>query len=232
MKHLLLVLGLIVISSFASKGQTADEIINKCLDALGGKDKLASIKSVYEESTVDVRGMPIKVKFWCVQNTAFRQESDINGMKSFSVLRNDSGWFFNPRRGQKQAELMTAENVRRSQISLDIQSPLLNYQKKGYTVKYVGKDDIIDGSDTYKLELKANDSLILTYYVDPDSYFIMRKKTRRIVNGRTDVSIENYSNYQKTADGYIFPMEINRSKYTLIKVNGEVKPILFAYGSK
>jgi hypothetical protein len=212
--------------------QTADEIVNKYLAAMGGKEKLATIKTIYQESSTNIRGVASKNRFWCVNNKAYRWESEINGLKNYSVLRNDSGWFFNPRRGQKAAEPMTGEAVRRSQLDLDMQSPLLDYAKKGYTIKYEGKDDAIDGSDTYKLELKVNDSLSLTYYIDPDSYLIMRMKTKKIVNGKTETSNQDFSNYLKNADGYVFAMQINRTKYSLIKVNPDIDAALFNRSTK
>ena len=41
---------------FAAKAQTADDIIGKYVDAVGGKDKLAQIKSGYIVATLKVLG--------------------------------------------------------------------------------------------------------------------------------------------------------------------------------
>ncbi|HXB12310.1 MAG TPA: hypothetical protein VNZ45_10010, partial [Bacteroidia bacterium] len=211
--------------------QSADDVVNKCLDALGGKEKLSSINNIYEEGSTDANGTTIHIKIWIINKKESRGQNEFNGMTTYTIITNDSGWSFNPRRGQKQAEPLTHDVVRRAQFGLDIQSPLLNYKDKGYTINFLGKDDEVDGSDTYKLELKVSDSLIVTYYIDPDSYFIMRIKTKTIANGRTTTRSNDYSDYQKNAEGYTFPMEIGsgrgQTKYTLIKVNTDIDPSLF-----
>lgn len=226
-KSNLLLLSVIFLNLHSLCAQTADDIINKCLDASGGKEKISSIQSVYKEGTSDAGGAEIKVKYWAINKTSSRFESEFGGMKTYSIVRNDSGWFYNPRRGQKQAEPMTADAVKHAQFGLDIQSPLLNYKEKGYSVRYLGVDDELDGSDAYKLELTVNPNLSITYYIDPDSYFIFCTRTKESVNGRTSVSKAFYSNYKKTTDGYVFPMEVGRTKYSLIKVNTDIDKTLF-----
>src|SRR6266568_6860986 len=51
---------LLVISALISisilHAQTVDDIINKHIDALGGKDKLSQVTSLYVESTVNAMG--------------------------------------------------------------------------------------------------------------------------------------------------------------------------------
>jgi outer membrane lipoprotein-sorting protein len=210
-----------------AQAQTADDIIDKSLDAVGGKDKLASIKTLYKEGTINARGNIIQMKSWNVNKADMRAENVVGGMMSYTIIRTDSGWSYSPRRGQKTPEPLTRDAVKLAQFGLDIQSPLLNYKEKGYTLKYLGKSDEVDGSDAYKLELTVNDSLRVTYFIDPDSYFIMRTKTISKQNGRTNTSISDYSNYHKTADGYTFPMQLNNIKYSLIKVNGDMDPSLF-----
>jgi hypothetical protein len=228
-KTILCIIGLIAtISSFA---QTADDIVNKYLDAIGGKEKLLAIKNIYMEGTVDANGQQITVKVWMMNKAAVRQEMTFSGMTGYTIVTKDSGWNFSPFEGQKTAEPMTADMVKKAQPSLDIQSPLLNYKDKGYKLSFKGKDDV-DGSDAYKLELMINDSTSETYFIDPSSYYIMRKKTKGKANGKEEEETTDYSNYQKTPDGYTFAMtegsgDQGQIKFTVLKINTDMDPGLF-----
>ncbi len=47
---------LAVVSFSGVRAQTADEIVNKYVDAIGGKEKLQQVKTVYMENTTQVMG--------------------------------------------------------------------------------------------------------------------------------------------------------------------------------
>lgn len=211
----------------ADDKHTADEIINDYVSAMGGMEKLASITNVYMEGMITSgSGRKIATRRWIVNKKDFRSETSVSGITSFTIIRKDSGWNFSPNRGQRAPEPMTAGAVIANQPNLDIEGPLVNYKAKGYKVTYVGTDEI-EGTEAYKLETVISDSLTKTFYVDPDSHFIMRVRTKSTANGRVSVSSADYSNYTKTADGYIFPMAMGNIKYTVIKVNTEINENLF-----
>jgi hypothetical protein len=210
--------------------QTADDIINKYAEAIGGKDKFKAIKNIYMEGSVDAQGQQIVIKNWKVVKTASRSEFTVMGMTGYSIVTKDSGWNFSPFQGQKTAEPMTADMVKRAQPELNSVDVLIDYKDMGYKVAYKGKDDV-DGTDAYKIELTVSDSNVDTYFIDPTTYYIMRVKSKEIANGKTVESSTDFSNYQKTPDGYMFPMSIGGEqgavKFTAIKVNTDMDASLF-----
>jgi hypothetical protein len=205
---------------------SADIIIDKSIEALGGKEKLTSIQSLYMEGTVILRGQKANSKTWIVNNKASRSEFSFGGFTSWSIVRPDSGWSFNPRRGQKFPEPMTADRIKAAKADLDIQGSLVDYKTKGYKVTYEGTDQI-EGSDVYKIEEKLNESVTKIFYLDKDSYLVMRVRTKNTTPNRVNYSNADYSNYQKTNGGYIFPMETGNVKYSLITVNPVISDQLF-----
>ncbi|HSY77220.1 MAG TPA: hypothetical protein VK890_10210 [Bacteroidia bacterium] len=229
-------LSLVVVTSFVSMAfvrvingddkHSADEIINDYITAMGGSQKLASINNVYMEGEINVNGSKRITKRWVVNKNATRTEYTFSGITSFSIARKDSGWNYFPTRGRKSIEPMTAASVASNLPNLDIEGPLVNYKTKGYKVTYKGTDEI-EGTEAYKLEEQINDSLTKTFFVDPDSHYIMRVRTKSSMGGRVSISATDYSDYTKTADGYVFPMEIGNVKYTLVKVNTEINDNLF-----
>ncbi|MGP8217035.1 MAG: hypothetical protein ACLQQ4_15815 [Bacteroidia bacterium] len=216
----------VVPSKHAGDKHTADEIINDYVTAMGGAEKLASINNVYMEGEINSNGTIRTTKKWIVNKKAIRTETTFNGITSYVIVRQDSGWSYMPNRGRKIPEPLTAISVAASQPNLDIEGTLVNYKAKGYTVTYEGTDEI-EGTDAYKLEEKINDSLMCTFYIDPDSHFIMRIRTKSTMGGRVSISSSDLSDYNRTADGYIFPMQTGYIKYTLVKVNTEMNENLF-----
>jgi len=207
------------------KPDSVDIIITKYIDAIGGKEKLEAIHTIYVEGSALVRGQKIFIKTWTINKKASRTESTINGFTNWSITRTDSAWTFNPRRGQKFPEPSPADRVKIAQPALDLEGSLVDYKKKGYLVEYKGIDQI-EGSDVYKIEVKLNDAITKTYYIDLDSYLIIRVRSR-LTTSKVEYSNTDYSNYQKNADGYIFPMQLGSVKYSLIKVNPEIDNTLF-----
>jgi hypothetical protein len=230
MKKFLLAASLFVATTGAF-AQTADDIIAKYVNAIGGKTKLDGIKSLYLEGNINAQGQKIPVKMWIVSKKAFRIEYTFNGMTGYTIFRTDSGWNYSPFQGQKTAEPMTADEVKQSQPELDVEGALVNYKQYGYKVTYEGKDDV-DGTDAYKLKVVISDSLSETYYIDMTSYYILRKKTKQITNGKASEANEDYADYQKTPEGYVMAMSRSGDnggdmKFTTVKINGDVDPKLF-----
>jgi hypothetical protein len=242
MKKTTLLFAGLAITALGATAQTADEIINKYADALGGKKKLQTIKNIYMEGSVNAQGQQIPMKFWFVIKKSMRQEVTFNGMTQYTIVRNDSGWVFSPFQGQKQAEPMTADQVKSQQTELDVPGmELINYKEKGYKVTAQGKDNI-DGTEVFKIEEVISDSLSQTYYIDPETYYVIRVHQKATVNGKVENVNIDYSSYTKTADGFVFPMsesigggdaddsgsEGGAVKFTTIKVNTDMDAKLFS----
>jgi hypothetical protein len=233
MKKTILYLLIVVLSFSISKAQTATDIINKYINAMGGKDKLLSIKNVYMEGSMDANGSQLNIKYWIINKKSVRYEYTVNGMTSYNIITNDSGWVFSPMMGQKQAEPMTPALVRSSQPELDPEGLLLNYNTNGYKVDLKGKDDV-DGTPAFKINEKITDSLTNIYYIDTATYYILRITTKATVDGKQIDMSRDLSNYQKTPDGYTFPMSMGlgmmmggQVKFTSVKVNTDIDPNLF-----
>ncbi|HTB06419.1 MAG TPA: hypothetical protein VK806_05645 [Bacteroidia bacterium] len=231
MKKLLLAASLLVAASGAF-AQTADDIISKYVAAIGGKEKLDGIKNLYLEGNINAQGQQIPIKIWIVSRKSMRVEYTFNGMTGYSIIRNDSGWNFSPFAGQKTAEPLTSDQVKEAQPELDAEGTLMNYKKYGYKVTYEGSDDV-DGTDAFKLKVAVSDSLSETYYIDKSSYYILQVKTKGTENGKVVEATQEFSDYQKTTDGYTFAMARSGemggdTKFTTVKVNGTVDPKLFS----
>ena len=232
MKKTLILFSALLGASLHSHAQTADDIISKNIAAMGGLDKLNSIKTLYMEDSVNAGSMKIPVKIWGINIKAMRVEFSVTGMTGFQILRNDSGWGFAPFQGQKVAEPITADEVKKGQTELYLTDAFVNYKEKGYKVTYEGKDET-EGSESYKIKVTIGDSAAKTYYIDPDTYYVLQVKEKMTMNGKTVESTQTLSDYKKTPDGYVFPMETSNSgfgemKTYVVKINSEFDNKIFS----
>ena len=214
------------------QAQTADEIINKHIEAIGGKDNWKKINSMKMEAGLNVQGMDIPVTIYQVHNMGQRQEYTVMNTTGYSIVTKDSGWNFNPMNGQSKAEPMTADELKAAQDGLDIQGELIDYAAKGHKVELMGKEDI-DGTEAYKIKMtRKSGSEVITYF-DPTTYYVIRTVNKMKVNGQEIEQKINVSNYQKLPEGIVVPftMEIPGAPAPInikkVEVNPMLDPALF-----
>jgi hypothetical protein len=100
------------------------------------------------------------------------------------------------------------------QTEMDCTSPLFNYAAKGHKAELIGKEDV-EGTECYKIKLTLKSGGDATYFIDAKtSYLIRESRTggrmgggpRGGGNGQTNI---DYSDYQTTPEGYVFPMKMS-----------------------
>jgi hypothetical protein len=202
------------------QAQTVDDVINKYIDALGGKEKLKGIKSIYQEGvTVLPNGNELTIKTWKVQDKLLRRQVEFGMGSQTTIVTDKEGWRSNPRNGGA-FEAIPEERVKQMQSELDCVSPLIDYAAKGYTAELQGKEQV-DAVEAYKIKLTPKTGPAITYYIDPKTWYVIRESRtggggagpggggRPNAGGGETVVNVNYSNYQKTEDGYIFPFKVS-----------------------
>ena len=191
----------------ASSSPTADDIISKHLDAIGGKAAWLKINSVKMSGSVTVQGTDITVDITAVQNKGFRTDVTMMGMSGYTIATPTSGSVYMPFSGQQKPEALTADQVKYSQDQLDIQGALVDYKLKGSTAQLEDKEDV-EGTECWKVRLTEKNGVVKTEYFDPDSYFLIREVSKMTMDGKEEESTIDYSNFQKLPEGITVPMSI------------------------
>jgi hypothetical protein len=172
MKNLVLfgLLVLFLVAAQFTSAQTVDDIINKYIDARGGKDKLDSIKSIYMEGTREMMGNEIAVRVTKEQGKLSRTEFDLGGTTGFVLITDKEAWTYIPMRSPTPTKLPD-DAVASMQTELDIPGPLVDYAAKGNKVELIGKDTL-DGNENYKIKLTTNTGKEITYWIDTKTYLV------------------------------------------------------------
>ncbi len=221
----------LVLSVTALQAQTVDEVIGKYFDALGGKDKIAQVKSIKMESTVSFMGQEGPSKITILNNKGYRAESDIGGKQMIQVYTDKGGWMVNPMMGATTPQPLPEEMYKQSRDQIDIGGPLYNYAAKGSKAELVGKD-----SGNYRIKLTTKDSVETTFYLDMKSYLMTKTvRTAQMMGQQVDVSF-SFSDFKKTDIGLLYPFAVTISyggqfeintKISKIAINQDVDPKIF-----
>lgn len=193
--------------SFTVSAQTADEVVAKHIEALGGKEKLATLKSLRMETNLSVQGMEIPVIVTRVHNVGQRVDISAMGMDGYIINTPTAGWSYMPFMGQSAAEAMPEDQVKEAADELDLQGVLFNYQEKGNKVELLGKEDV-DGTECFKLKLTTKAGKERTFFLDPKTYYILRTVAKAVVMGQEQEVTVNYGDYKKTEEGFVFAHSI------------------------
>ena len=228
---------LTVTSVFVGRAQmatavpTADEIVNKHIEAIGGKDKLSQIKTRYSEGTTQVMGNEGPSTVTVVDGVGAKTVSEVNGQSFIQVFTDKGGWQVNPYAGAVTPTPLPDDVYKQSRSILDITGPLFNYAQKGNKVELLGKE----GND-YKLKVTNKDSVEVTFFIDGTTYYINKAVSSAVMMGQTMEVSSTFSNYQKDDQGRVFPYTLDISyggqfnitiNFKKIEINKTIDPAIF-----
>lgn len=209
-KSRFLVAILTIFAGFA-QAQNAEEIVAKHLAATGG-DKWANVKAIKMEAKISAdaaAGMSILWTMTATRDKAARMDVSVMGMSQVLVISGDKGWSINPFSGQMDPEPMTADVVESMKDMTDIDGTFVGYKEKGYTLEYVGTEDV-DGTEALKIKVNKGKKTEYSFF-DPATYYEIKKVAVEEVDGKTIESATLFSNF-KTQDGIVFPFTLQQAE--------------------
>ena len=193
------------------RAQSAQEIVNKHLEALGGKEKLQSINSLYLEGVAVLEnGTRVDMKTWRVYDRLYRQEIALPGGNMVVIVTPRQGWSFSPQTTGVFKPL-TDEQFRILKPEIDPVGPLVDYNAKGNKVELAGKDTV-EGHPCYMLKVYFPSGMTAMYSIDEKTWYILRETHRSGDEAGGNTTID-YKDYKIIPGGYIFPYTIIVSRY-------------------
>ncbi|MHC4400539.1 MAG: DUF2092 domain-containing protein [Planctomycetota bacterium] len=181
----------------AQEPPTAEEIIAKHVEAIGGRAALdacktmrttgkATISSVMETTFVYEVKQPDKVRIEMKMAGGASSVHATGGRVSWRVIVG-------------QAQEMPEELAKHLQNMLSIGGPLVACRAKGHQVEFVGKEEVND-RQAYKLKLIREEDAEGDeefHFIDAETFLLSRIEAKKTVRGRTKESIRTYSDYRR-----------------------------------
>lgn len=234
----LLVTALATFLSVGAFAQTVDELVDKHVAALGGADKLASVKTLVAERSLSVNGMEIPNKSTVIVGKSMRSETSVMGNSMVQVIDGSTGWMIRPAMmgGTGDPEDMPAEMLKQQAGEVDPFGPLVNYKDKGSQVELIGKEKV-DGKDVYHLKITTKAGRVTEQYLDANTYLINKVKQPSMDGQMAEIAILDYKDFDgikfaktmEIAGGQMGTITFSTDK---IKINPEVDQNLFKKPAK
>jgi hypothetical protein len=209
----------------ADASLTVDVLINKTVEAMGGKASIEKIKDVQLNGKVGVMGQSIDVVQKIIQPGSAVMLMSMGGMVISKQAVVDGKYEVS----QQGMQAPITDDLKEGLDESTYLVPELMYQQKGYTLNIVGIEQV-DGKDAIDVELTAPSGKKSHRFYDKETYLLV--KTTKVEKGPQGPVTQQqyYKNYQKV-DGVAFAkesvMDLGQFKMNLnfetIKVNQGLK---------
>lgn len=189
------ILGTIVLMTLATLpgyGQTAPDVLNKLINAMGGRKALEAVKDTTLTGTAEVvqYGISASVTLYQKEPNKLRIDIDIAaaGMTITQAFDGQKGWWTNPQTGAtEEMPAAMAKDILHQALGND---SFLNPKKLGITYALKPKAKIED-KDYIVLEQTLADGHKTTMYLDPATY--LPYKTTSLATDMTGAEVETES---------------------------------------
>ena len=186
----------------------ADKVIEKFINAIGGREKLAQVQEIYQKVSMKMNGMEIQME--SLQSKKGRGYAKMNmmGMEMIAYAYKDGkGYTMNQDMTYSEMDKEKLDEIASKNQSFF--QGLDNY--KQYDRKYLGKLEL-DGKTYEAVEMKIDDQTSI-FYFDPKTHLLVAQKVH---NDQADADIITYFKDYKDYNGILFPTKIEAH------VNGNV----------
>ena len=205
MKKLLGLMGFFLM--LTGTAQTADQVIDNYIKAIGGKEKVAAVKAVQKKDLMNMQGMDFPMENY--QDTSGRMYStmEMGGQKVILVAFDGKKGFMFDNRSFGYMDIPEDKAEQFKDKAKNIFGAFYEYKKQGNTVKYKGQKEI-NGKKMEVIEMhlkKPAEGGIqdLIAYFDTDNHLLKGIEINNL-GKRILTRINDYKEF----DGVKFPIEI------------------------
>jgi outer membrane lipoprotein-sorting protein len=199
---------LAAMGSTYAEGQSAEDMLAKAIEAIGGKETLEKIEDRTVSGTMEMvqMGTSATVSMYQKKPDKMRMEFETMGMMMTQAYDGKTAWGVNPQTGETQ-EMPggAAKNIRRQAIGNDA---LLHPDKYGVTYEYKGTEKVKD-KDCHVLQQVFDDGFKVSLYLDAETFLSVKSQATDTNQMGIEVLSETYYGDYKKVEGVSVAHEIS-----------------------
>ena len=195
-------------SARAEKPLMLDDIIARNTEAMGGRAAIEGVKAIGVDLHIVDPGFEVDGTYQAARPNRMRIDVKADGKRVFvEAFNGKRGWQWNGK-GETivEASPKATEALRRG---VELPGKLYGLHElagRGHKVELAGREKI-EGIDYYALKVRLNDGFDATFYVDPTTWLITRRRDVRPLHVDVDptpTTIEYRSSDFRKVDGIVF----------------------------
>jgi outer membrane lipoprotein-sorting protein len=199
----------VVVSTIVRAEQplTLDDIIARNTEAMGGPAAIEGVKTIEVELHIVDPGFEVDGTYHAARPNRMRIDVKADGKRVFvEAFDGKRGWQWNGKGEAVEASPKATAALRRG---VELPGKLYGLHEltgRGYRVELAGREKI-EGIDYYALKVRSNDGFDATFYVDPTTWLITRRRDVRPLHVDVDptpTTIEHRSSDFRKVGGIPF----------------------------
>jgi hypothetical protein len=220
-----------------SRADTAADLARIHLEAIGGKARIAALKSMRATGNVVVGGSQVRFAMTAARPNKVRVETDNGGR---TLVQGTDGveppWEFDTGSWPPKYRSMADNVARVFAADAEFDDPLVAAASRGYSFDYAGEFDA-EGRKLLRILVTRKLTDTFSVFLDPNTFFIvMRAEQRTTVAGRKIHVVTHFDDF-RPVDGVLLPHRITvvtdgrltqQTRIDRIEANPELKEGVFS----
>lgn len=193
----------------ALPAQTADELIQKNIQARGGIAKIKAVQSMRLTGTMSVEDERMPSTLEIKRPNKTRWEFTVDGQTVVQAFDGKTGWSLMPFAGKTEPETMSDDDLRDIELQADMDGPLVDYKEKGNRIEVAGREKVGE-RDAWKLAVTLKNGEVRDVYLDAGTYLQFLTVTRRTVEGKR-IEVDSEIGDYREVGGLMLPHSFEAS---------------------
>lgn len=194
-------------ASAAAAAISADDILERNLAALGGRERIGSIKTLRFEAIEQTGGKSAPVRVSWKRPDRLRVEAPEEGLLKVQAFDGTQAWSTYPELPGFETQLLEGpeRDALRDQADL-VEGPTFDYAAKGNRIELLGKERLEDG-DAWRLQLTTARGEVRMLWFDCASFLQVREERVQTSGDRRITTESNLSDF-RPAGGILFAFRV------------------------